>query len=422
MNAKSYMPRICDDVLERKLKATGAVLIEGAKWCGKTSTAMQHAASLLYLQDPDKAARYRAAVDTMPSILLEGETPRLLDEWQMYPVLWDAVRFAVDKRQAVGQFILTGSAVPQDGITMHTGTGRIARLLMRPMSLFESGDSNGAVSLKGLFEGETEISAISPLTIPRLAYLICRGGWPMAVGMDEEASLEVAYTYLDAVVNNDVQRVDGSTKNPARMRLFIRSLARNITTLATEKTIINDVVVNEMTMTDKTYTSYINVLKRIYVVEDSPAWQPSLRSKTAIRTVNKRHFVDPSIGIAALNASPTDLMNDFETFGLFFESLCTRDIRVYAQACNGEVLHFRDRSGLEADIIVRLHNGKWAAIEVKMGNRQIEEAAKNLLTLKEKVETSKVGEPAFLMVVTGGEYAYRRHDGVLVVPIGCLRN
>lgn len=422
MNKKGYLPRICDEMLEKKLKATGAVLIEGAKWCGKTSTATEHAASLLYLQDPDKAARYRAAVDSMPSILLEGDTPRLLDEWQMYPVLWDAVRFAVDKRQAVGQFILTGSAVPQNGITMHTGTGRIARLLMRPMSLYESGDSNGTVSLKNLFEGETDISAISPLTIPRLAYLICRGGWPMAVKMDEEAALEVAYTYLDAVVNEDVQRVDNSTKNPNRMRLFIRSLARNITTLASDKTIINDVVVNEMTMSDKTYTSYMNVLKRIFVVEDSPAWQPSLRSKTAIRTSNKRHFVDPSIGIAALNASPADLMKDFETFGFYFESMCTRDIRVYAQAINGEVLHFRDRTGLEADIIVRLHNGKWAAIEVKMGNKQIEEAAANLLKLKAKVETEKVGEPAFLMVLTGGEFAYKRQDGVLVVPIGCLKN
>lgn len=422
MKETKYLPRICDQLLLDKLEATGAVLIEGAKWCGKTSTASQHSASKLYLQDPDMAAKYAAAIDAMPSVLLEGKTPRLLDEWQMYPVLWDAVRFAVDQRQEVGQFILTGSAVPQDGITMHTGTGRIARLLMRPMSLFESGDSNGRISLQELFEGKTDISAMSSLTIGQIAYLICRGGWPMSIKLNEKASLEVAYTYLDAVVNDDVQRVDASTKNPDRMRIFLRSLARNITTLATAKTIIDDVNSNEISMTDKTYSSYMNVLKRIFVVEDVPAWQPSLRSKTAMRTANKRQFVDPSIGIAALSAAPSDLTKDFETFGLFFESLCTRDLRIYAQANNGDILHFRDRSGLEADMIIRLRNGKWAAVEVKLGSRQIDEAAANLITLKNKVDTSKLGEPSFLMVLTGGEFAYCRKDGVLVIPIGCLKH
>lgn len=399
----------------------GAVLIEGAKWCGKTSTARQKACSVLMLQDPDQQESFKISIEVKPSLLLRGDTPRLLDEWQMYPVLWDAVRFAVDQREAVGQFILTGSAVPMDGAVMHTGTGRISRMLMRPMSLFESGDSNGDVSLKALFEGKTDIEGLSKLSIERLAYLVCRGGWPGAVKLDERAALQVANAYLEAVINADIHRVDGVEKNPDRVRLMLRSLARNVCTMSTAKTIIDDVVANDITMTEKTYSSYMNALKRIYVVENSPAWQPSLRSKTAIRSSEKRNFVDPSIGIAALHASPDYLLNDFETFGFYFESLCTRDIRVYTQALGGDVYHYRDKNGLEADMVIRLHNGQWAAIEVKMGSRQVDEAAEHLIALRERIDTSKVGEPAFLMVLTGGEYAYKRKDGVLNVPIGCLR-
>ena len=400
----------------------GAVLIEGAKWCGKTSTARQMAGSILMLQDPDQQEKYKIATQTKPSLLLRGDTPRLLDEWQMYPVLWDAVRFAVDQRGEVGQFILTGSSVPTDGATMHTGTGRITRMLMRPMSLYESGDSTGEISLKNLFVGKHDIEGFSKLSIEKIAYLTCRGGWPGAIQLDEKAALHVATAYLEAIVNADIQRVDGIEKNPDRVRLLLRSLARNICTLATAKTIIDDVAANEVSMTEKTYTSYMNALKRIFVVENSPAWQPSLRSKTAIRSSEKRNFVDPSIGIAALQASPDNLLDDFETFGFFFESLCTRDIRVYTQALGGEVHHYRDRSGLEADMIIRLHNGQWAAIEVKMGSKQIDEAAENLIALRERIDTSRVGEPAFLMVLTGGEYAYRRKDGVLNIPIGCLKD
>jgi len=421
MAQNGYLPRISDHLLQEHLEAMGAVLIEGAKWCGKTSTARQKACSVLMLQDPDQQESFKISIEVKPSLLLRGDTPRLLDEWQMYPVLWDAVRFAVDQREAVGQFILTGSAVPMDGAVMHTGTGRISRMLMRPMSLFESGDSNGDVSLKALFEGKTDIEGLSKLSIERLAYLVCRGGWPGAVKLDEKAALQVANAYLEAVINADIHRVDGVEKNPDRVRLMLRSLARNVCTMSTAKTIIDDVVANDITMTEKTYSSYMNALKRIFVVENSPAWQPSLRSKTAIRSSEKRNFVDPSIGIAALHVSPDFLLNDFETFGFYFESLCTRDIRVYTQALGGDVYHYRDKNGLEADMVIRLHNGQWAAIEVKMGSRQVDEAAEHLIALRERIDTSKVGEPAFLMVLTGGEYAYKRKDGVLNVPIGCLR-
>ncbi|HEY5500166.1 MAG TPA: DUF4143 domain-containing protein [Bacteroidales bacterium] len=422
MDQNKYLPRISDSILKSHLEAMGAVLIEGAKWCGKTSTARQMAGSTLMLQDPDQQEKYKIATQTKPSLLLRGDTPRLLDEWQMYPVLWDAVRFAVDQRGEVGQFILTGSTVPTDGATMHTGTGRITRMLMHPMSLYESGDSTGEISLRNLFVGKHDIEGFSKLSIEKIAYLTCRGGWPGAIKLEEKAALHVATAYLEAIVNADIQRVDGIEKNPDRVRLLLRSLARNTCTLATAKTIIDDVAANEVSMTEKTYTSYMNALKRIFVVENSPAWQPSLRSKTAIRSSEKRNFVDPSIGIAALQASPDNLLDDFETFGFFFESLCTRDIRVYTQALGGEVHHYRDRSGLEADMIIRLHNGQWAAIEVKMGSKQIDEAAENLIALRERIDTSRVGEPAFLMVLTGGEYAYRRKDGVLNIPIGCLKD
>jgi len=422
MDQNKYLPRISDSILKSHLEAMGAVLIEGAKWCGKTSTARQMAGSILMLQDPDQQEKYKIATQTKPSLLLRGDTPRLLDEWQMYPVLWDAVRFAVDQRGEVGQFILTGSTVPTDGATMHTGTGRITRMLMHPMSLYESGDSTGEISLRNLFVGKHDIEGFSKLSIEKIAYLTCRGGWPGAIKLEEKAALHVATAYLEAIVNADIQRVDGIEKNPDRVRLLLRSLARNTCTLATAKTIIDDVAANEVSMTEKTYTSYMNALKRIFVVENSPAWQPSLRSKTAIRSSEKRNFVDPSIGIAALQASPDNLLDDFETFGFFFESLCTRDIRVYTQALGGEVHHYRDRSGLEADMIIRLHNGQWAAIEVKMGSKQIDEAAENLIALRERIDTSRVGEPAFLMVLTGGEYAYRRKDGVLNIPIGCLKD
>lgn len=422
MNKKPYMSRLCDADLQLALQSSGAVLIEGAKWCGKTSTASNASRSVLFMQDPDKSGSYQAIADTKPSLLLKGETPRLIDEWQMAPVLWDAVRFEVDKREETGQFILTGSAVPSDNVTAHTGTGRISRLLLRPMSLYESLESNGTVSLRALFNGEPDVESISDLSIEKIAFALCRGGWPASVKQKESAALRMAVDYVEAVINYDVSRVDNVEKNPERVRLLLRSLARNIATTASYQTIRDDMEATDITISDKTIGAYMNSLRRIFVVEDLPAWAPSLRSKTAIRTSVKRHFADPSIATAILRTNPEGLLNDFQYFGFLFEALCTRDIRVYAQTNDGDVFHYRDKSGLEADLIVRLRDGRWAAIEVKLGKKQIDEAAENLLVLKTRIDSEIMGEPSFLMVITGGQYAYRRSDGVLVVPIACLKH
>ncbi len=422
MNTKLYMPRLCDAGLQSALQSAGAVLIEGAKWCGKTSTALNASRSALYMQDPDNTASYMAMADTKPSLLLKGETPRLIDEWQMAPVLWDSVRFEVDRRGEAGQFILTGSAVPADNVTSHTGTGRIARLLMRPMSLFESLESNGIVSLRTLFDGVTSVEGISDLTIEEIAYALCRGGWPASVKLKGTAALRMAVDYVEAVINHDVSRVDNVEKNPGRVRLLMRSLARNVATTATYETIRNDMEATDHTISDKTISTYLNALRRIFLIEDLPAWAPSLRSKSAIRTSPKRHFVDPSIAAAVLRTNPEGILTDFRYFGFLFEALCTRDIRIYAQSNDGDVFHFRDKNGLEADLIVRLRDGRWGAIEVKLGNKQIDLAAENLLTLKNRIDKDKMGEPSFLMVITGGQYAYRRNDGVLVVPVACLKD
>jgi predicted AAA+ superfamily ATPase len=421
MNHTNYIIRISDKLLKSLLDSTGAVLVEGAKWCGKTQSSLQLSNSVVYMQDPDEGPGLMALADTKPSLLLEEEPPLLLDEWQMAPVIWDAVRYAVDKRGLMGQFILTGSAMPSDNEKSHSGIGRIARMLMRPMSLFESNESNGNISLNHLFDGKTDVAAKSTLTIEQLAHAICRGGWPAAV-ISTKQSPRIAMNYVDALINLDVQRVDGIERDPERVRILLQSLARNISTLATAKTIMDDMQVNEASITDKTLSSYLNALRRLYVVEDVPAWQPSLRSKTAIRTANKRQFVDPSIAIAALRTNAKGILRDFETFGFLFESLCTRDLRIYSQVIDGGVFHYRDKSELESDIIVKLNDGRWAPVEVKMGNKQIEEAAANLIKLSKKVDAEKMNKPSFLMVLTGGQVAYRRADGVLVVPIGCLRD
>ncbi len=422
MKTKHYLPRLCDGGLQLSLQSSGAVLIEGAKWCGKTSTAGNASKSVLYMQDPDNAGSNLALADTKPSLLLRGETPRLIDEWQMAPVLWDAVRFEVDKREKTGQFILTGSAVPLDNVTAHTGTGRISRLRMRPMSLFESMESNGTVSLRSLFNGERDVESRSDLSIEEIAFALCRGGWPASIKLQGAAALRTAVDYTEAVINYDVSRVDEVEKNPDRVRLLLRSLARNIATTASNQTIRKDIEATDITISDRTISSYINALRRIFLVEDLPAWSPSLRSRTAIRTSEKKHFVDPSIATAVLRTNPEGILRDFQYFGFLFESLCARDLRVYAQANDGDVFHYRDKSGLESDLIVRLRDGRWAAIEVKLGAKQIEEAAGNLLALKARIDEQKMGEASFLMIITGGQYAYRRNDGVLVVPLACLRD
>jgi predicted AAA+ superfamily ATPase len=423
MSKKNYLDRLCDTELQLALQSSGAVLIEGAKWCGKTSTASKAATSVVYMQDPDNAISYQAMADTKPSLLLKGLTPRLIDEWQVAPVLWDAVRFEVDHRSERGQFILTGSAVPPENVTAHTGTGRISRLTMRPMSLYESMESGGQISLKALFAGtQEEVGAESKLTIEQIAHVICRGGWPASINRVGLPGIRMAMDYVEAIINQDVSRVDGIEKNPERVRLLLRSLARNIATTATYLTIKEDIEATDISISDKTISSYINALRRIFVVEDLPAWSPSLRSKSAIRTTEKRHFVDPSIATAVMRTNPEGVLMDFNYFGFLFESLCTRDIRIYAQANDGDVFHYRDKSGLEADLIVRLRDGSWAAIEVKLGNKQIEEAASHLLALKSKIDEEKMGEASFLMILTGGQYAYQRKDGIWVVPIGCLKN
>jgi predicted AAA+ superfamily ATPase len=422
MSNINYVTRICDTELQNALDTMGAVLIEGAKWCGKTSTAVNVAQSTLFMQDPDRAHSYREMADTKPSLLLKGESPRLIDEWQMSPVLWDAVRFEVDKRGLAGQFILTGSAVPADNVTAHTGTGRFARILMRPMSLYESKESNGTVSLAGLFDEKHETEGVSDLSIEQIAFALCRGGFPATINKPDTTALRMSVDYVDSIINQDISRVDGVEKNPNRVRLLLRSLARNIATMASAQTILEDVESTETNISDKTFSAYQNALRRIFVVEDMPAWSPSLRSKTAIRTSPKRHFVDPSIAAAVMRINPAAVLQDFEYFGFLFEALCARDVRIYAQRNDGDVFHYRDKNGLEADMIVQLRDGRWGAIEVKLGNKQIEQAADNLLKLKEKIDTDKMRKPSFLLVLTGGQYAYRRKDGVWIVPIGCLKN
>ncbi len=417
-----YFPRICDGLVNEKLSYSGALLIEGPKWCGKTWTGKHAAKSVLYMQDPDKGAGYMELSRTMPSRLLKGEKPRLIDEWQEAPVLWDAVRFDVDQTGEWGQYILTGSATPRDdNMPKHTGTGRIARLRMRPMTLFESMESVGSVSLRQLFEGQEDVEGESQLDIPDLAKVICRGGWPEAVAK-RQTSAQIARNYVDAVVNVDVQKVDGVERNPYRVRQLLRSYARNISTMASLTTVLADIQANDVAFSDTTMYGYVNALRRIFLIEDIPAWKPSLRSKAAIRTSEKRQFVDPSIATAILRANVDSILDNFNYFGFLFESLVTRDLRVYAQALDGEIFHYRDKDNLEADLVIRLNDDRWAAVEVKLGSKEIEDGAKHLIELRNKVDTSKVGEPSFLMVVTGGQFAYRREDGVFVVPIGCLRD
>jgi predicted AAA+ superfamily ATPase len=420
--AKSpYISRVCDQELQDALSTAGAVLIEGAKWCGKTSTAANIAKSTLLMQDADQAKSYQQIADIKPSLLLKGATPRLLDEWQVAPVLWDAVRFEVDQRQEFGQFILTGSAVPVDNVTQHTGTGRVSRIMMRTMSLYESNESNGAVSLMDLFDNRPAVESMADLGIEQIAFCICRGGFPAAIGKADKTALRMSVDYVEAAINQDVSRVDEVEKNPDKVRLLLRSLARNIATTASYQTILDDVEGPEKMISDKTLYAYYKALKRIFVVEPLPAWSPSLRSKTAIRTSPKHHFVDPSIATAVMRINPNALLQAFEYFGFLFEALCTRDIRIYAQHNDGAVFHYRDKSGLEADMVVQLRDGRWGAVEVKLGSKQIEEAAKNLLLLKAKVNTNKMREPSFLMVLTGGRFAFQRQDGVYIVPLACLK-
>ena len=423
---KNYRKRIADDILKRKLEGKGAVLIEGPKWCGKTTTAEQIAASVLYMDDPEKKEQNITMSELNPKRLLKGAVPRLIDEWQLAPKLWDAIRFEVDHRGELGQFVLTGSAVPADTKEItHSGTGRFTWLTMRPMSLYESGDSSGEVSLKTLFDGTAEIDGENKISIDRLAFLVCRGGWPQAVDMRDEIALDQAFDYYDAVVRSDINRADNVQKNPERVKRLMRSYARNQGGQVANTVIAQDIAENnETAISEETVASYLKALRKIFVVEDMPAWNPNLRSKTAIRSTDTRYYIDSSIAVAALGIGPNDLINDLKTFGFLFETLCVRDLRVFADALGGEVYHYRDKDGQECDAVVHLRNGDYGLIEIKLGgDKLIEEGARSLKAMRAKIDTDKMRAPSFLMVLTGtGDYAYCREDGVCVVPIGCLKD
>ena len=423
---KEYRKRIVDSILQDKLEAKGAVLIEGPKWCGKTTTAVQKAASILHMDNPSTKEQNLSLVKINPQRLLKGDVPRLIDEWQLAPTLWDTIRYEVDQRGEVGQFILTGSAVPPDTKEItHSGTGRFSWLMMRPMSLFESGESTGEVSLKELFDGNNKIDGENPNDIEKLAFLVCRGGWPGAIDLKEKAALQQAFDYYDGVVKSDINRADGIAKNEERVKRIMRSFARHQGSQIATTVIANDIMTNESSsVNEDTVHTYLEALKKIFVIEDMNAWNPNLRSKSAIRTSDTRYYVDPSIAVASLGVGPEDLINDLNTFGLFFETLCVRDLRVFAESLNGSVYHYRDNTGLECDAVVHLRNGKYGLIEIKLGgDTLIEEGAASLKKLRSKIDIGKMKEPAFMMVLTGvGQYAYQKEDGVYVVPIGCLKN
>ena len=419
-----YKTRIADIILQRKLEGVGAVLIEGPKWCGKTTTAEQQAKSIVYMDDSADGTDWLHLADINAKGVLAGATPRLIDEWQLAPKLWDAVRYQVDHRGEDGQFILTGSAVPIDDEQMrHTGTGRISWLTMRTMSLWESGESNGGVSLSALFQQPEDVFVANALSLDDIAFLTCRGGWPRATVQKKEIALGRAFDYVDAIIKRDISRVDNVRRDQERTRRILRSYARHQGTQTPVSVIADDVRTNEM-VDDKTIYSYIAALKKIFVIEDLPAWNPNLRSKTAIRTSDNRYFVDPSIATAALGLGPKDLMNDLNTFGLVFETLCVRDLRVFADAIDGDVYHYRDKNGLECDAVVHLRNGVYGLIEIKLGGEKlIEDGAKTLKALASKIDTDRMKAPSFLMILTAvGKYAYRREDGIYIVPIGCLKD
>lgn len=422
---KEYMPRITDRILQKRLEAKGAILIEGPKWCGKTTTAKHIAKSFIAMDRPDLTRQYQEMAELNPAYLLQGEVPHLIDEWQLAPQLWNAIRYEVDQRDEFGQFILTGSAVPAKlDASMHTGTGRIGRMRMRTMSLYESNESTGSVSLQNLFAGKKPVG-IDNHTLKQIAFMICRGGWPKAIYQSERIALQQAIDYYDAIVSDDISRVDEVQKNPERTKRLLRSYARNIASQASLETIRQDVINNDVeTFTSNTLYSYLNALKRIFVIEDVPAWNPNLRSKTAIRSTDTRYFLDPSIAAAALGIGPDDLLNDLNTMGLLFENLCIRDLRIYADALDGMIYHYRDKTDLECDAVLHLRNGDYGLIEIKLGgDRLIEEGAKNLLKLAEKLDTGRMKSPSFLMILCAvAPFAYQRKDGVMVVPIGCLKD
>lgn len=419
-----YKPRLIDDEIDEYLEMIGAILIEGPKWCGKTTTAEQHAKSSIKLQDTDQSENYLRWAKVQPSILLEGKKPRLIDEWQMALILWDAVRNSVDELHEDGLYILTGSTTIDEAEVMHTGTGRIHRVVMRTMSLFESGESNGKISILELFENpDMPIDGIeSTLSVTDLIFAACRGGWPESLNKkSEKAQLFVAKSYVKNICEINVSSFDDVKRDPQKVRNILKSYSRNISTLASNSTILADINSEFQNISKNTYYNYINALKRLFVIEDVPAWSPNIRSKSSIRSTPKKEFTDPSIAVATMGLSPQSLVDDLNTFGFIFETLCIRDLRVYTSKKWGEISYYRDRNGLEADCVIHLENGDYALIEFKLGSDEIEKGAKNLLKLRNLLKEKNFKEPKFLAVITGGKYAYTTEDNVKVIPIGCLR-
>ncbi len=420
VNDETYYPRIADDLLRDKLSHAGAVVIRGPKWCGKTRTALQQCKSVLYMQDPDQRESNLFLAETKPSVLLRGEKPRLIDEWQEAPQLWDAARFSIDRGAGAGSYVFTGSATPREK-PMHSGTGRMSFLSMRPMTLFESKESTAEVSLAAMFEGGAEPEGYSSGDVETVAYQVARGGWPGAVTMpDKRAALETAFDYISAVAEEDISDVDGVRRNPEHARLVMRAYARCCGTQTSVSAMSKTIGAQGGEMTRQTFTSYIEALRKLSMVEDLSAWMPSLRAKTRVTRTPKRFFVDPSLSVAALGASPDLLLRDMPTLGMLFEGMCVRDLRSCMDKLQGEVMFYHDDAGAEADAVLVLRDGRWALVEIKLSAAQTENAAKSLKKVAERIDASIMGKPSFLMVITSGGYAYRRNDGVLVVPISCL--
>ena len=420
-----YIKRIVDAEIDEKLSVMGAVLIKGPKWCGKTTSAKQFAKSILEMQNPDLQDNYIELANTKPSLLLKGDKPRLIDEWQLATKLWNAVRYSVDEINIPGQYILTGSATPLEDDSLHSGVGRFAIVKMKPMSLYESGDSNGNISLKGILDGKRDIDGIrTDLTYEKIAYLICRGGWPSSLNLTEKQSLQIAKNYIDVLCNSDISRVDGVRRDPSLARTILKSYARQVSTIDSDKSLYEDVIANYSDVSERTIAEYVNALKKLFIVEEINAWNPNIRSKTAIRTSPKKSMIDPSLAVAALGCSKDDLMLDIRTYGLLFENLVNRDLSIYVNSIGGNLNHFRDRYGLECDNVIHFDDGRYALVEVKLSGSKIKEAEEHLLTLEKLIVDSdcNLKKPEFLMIITGTEMAYTTEDGVLVVPIGCLKD
>lgn len=420
-----YMKRIVDKEIDEKLSVMGAVLIKGPKWCGKTTSAKQIAKSILEMQNPDLQDNYIELANTKPSLLLKGDKPRLIDEWQLAPKLWNAVRYSVDSIGMPNQYILTGSATPVEDDSLHSGVGRFAFVTMKPMTLYESGESNGKISLTDILNGKRKIDGIkSELTYEQIAYLICRGGWPSSLKLSEKQSLEIPKYYIDVLCDSDISRIDGVKRDPSLARAILKAYARQVSTIDSDKALYDDIKANYSDISDKTIIDYINVLKKLYIVEEIEAWNPNIRSKTAIRMAPKKTMIDPSLAVAALGCSKEDIIYDIRTHGLLFENLVNRDLSVYVNSIGGNLKHYRDRYGLECDNVIHFNDGRYALVEVKLSGSKVKEAEEHLINLKRVISESNesIKEPEFLMVITGTDIAYTTENGVLVVPIGCLKD